>query len=39
MAAGKKNIWNRTKTDTGELVDYTKALELMMLKELGKLAL
>jgi hypothetical protein len=30
---------NRTKTDTGRRVEYTKAIERMMLKELGKLAL
>ena len=27
----------RTKTDTGRKVEYTKALERTMLKELGKL--
>jgi hypothetical protein len=32
-------IIGRTKTDTGGLVEYTKALERMMLKELGKLPL
>lgn len=30
---------NRTKTDTGRLVENTKMIELTILKELGKLAL
>ncbi len=30
---------NRTKTDTGRQVEKTKALEIIMLKELGKKAL
>ena len=30
---------DRTKTDTGRKVEYTKALERTMLKELGKLHL
>ena len=33
-----KNL-NRTKTDTSRWVEYTKALEIIMLKELGKMAL
>ena len=32
-------IINRTKINTDGLVEYTKALEITMLKELGKLAL
>jgi hypothetical protein len=32
-------ILYRTKTDTGEYVEYTKALRITMLKELGKIAL
>jgi hypothetical protein len=28
---------NRTKTDTGWLVEYTKVFEIIILKELGKL--
>jgi len=28
---------DRTKTDTGRLVEYTKALERTILKELGKM--
>jgi len=31
------NYENRTKTATGEWVEYTKALERIILKELGKL--
>ena len=33
------SLSNKTvpETDTGGLVEYTKALEIMMLKELGKL--
>jgi len=34
----EKNL-NRTKTDTGRLVENTKMIELTILKELGKLAL
>ena len=30
-------IWTVPETDTGGLVEYTKALERTMLKELGKL--
>lgn len=30
---------NRTKSDTGGYVEYTKALERIVLKELGNLAL
>ena len=30
-------IKDRTKTDTGRLVEYTKALERTILKELGKM--
>jgi hypothetical protein len=30
---------NRTKTDTGRLVENTKMIEITILKELGKLAL
>ena len=30
---------NRTKTDTGGWVEYTKALERIILKELGKMTL
>ena len=33
------NKRNRTKTNTGKQVDYTKAYKAIMLKELGKLAL
>ena len=34
-----KSLSNQTvpETDTGGLVEHTKALEIMMLKELGKL--
>jgi hypothetical protein len=31
------SIWSVPETDTGGLVEYTKALERTMLKELGKL--
>ena len=30
-------LWTVPETDTGGLVEYTKALERTMLKELGKL--
>jgi len=33
----KAALSNRTKTDTGRQVEYTKALEITILKELGKL--
>ena len=36
---GNSHNIDRTKTDTGRKVEYTKALERMMLKELGKLPL
>ena len=29
---------NRIKSNTGELVEYTKAYEITILKELGKMA-
>ena len=29
---------NRTKTDSGKLVENTKMIEITMLKELGKMA-
>ena len=29
---------NRTKTDTGRMVEYTKAREITLVKELGNLA-
>jgi len=29
---------NRTKTDTGRLVEYTKVIEKIILKEFGKIA-
>jgi len=30
---------NRIKSDTGELIEYMKAYEITMLKELGKMTL
>lgn len=35
----ERRFKNRTKTATGEQVEYTKAFERIMLKEFGKLAL
>ena len=34
----KAMLQNRTKTDTGKQVEYTKALGRTVLKELGKIA-
>ena len=34
-----KDMINRTKTNTGGLVEYTKADEWIILKELGKMTL
>ena len=41
LQENKKYFFNkyRTKTDTGGQVEYTKALERIILKELGKMAL
>jgi len=36
---GKSFIINRTQSDTGRLVEYTKALKRMIFKELGKMTL
>jgi len=33
------NYYNRTETDTGGSVEHTKAIKIIMLKELGKLTL
>lgn len=33
------NFYDRTKTDTGGWVEYTKVYEVTILKELGKLTL
>jgi hypothetical protein len=39
FVSGNSTIkYDRTKTDTGEQVEYTKALERTILKELGKIA-
>ena len=35
--SAKPGGYDRTKTNTGKLVKYTKALEIITLKELGKL--
>jgi hypothetical protein len=36
-SGNSSDIWTVPETDTGGLVEYTKALERTMLKELGKL--
>ena len=36
-SGNSSDIWTVPETDTGGLVEYTKALERTMLKELGKM--
>ena len=37
IPGNSSSVWTVPETDTGGLVEYTKALERTMLKELGKL--